>query len=257
MKPGEKLQYRTSNSVDISTTQMGTQQEMKLSTKAVFDINAEKIEGENMVFTNAFKSCATNVKMPSQGVKDSTIKLTAIVGKRTRVTMTPFGKVISTKIVDTPNIDEQLMLVLSQNASELTNIWTEFGSNPVKPGDTWKVQQKDSNDAPGNGKVYTTKNIKYYYLRNADTLKHTCAVIEYTLDISVEGGFKNPVPPGNELTVDGDGNGSGTIYIDAAQGKIIADNNKLDANQSLSIPGQSDPVLTSTKTVTSHLAIVE
>jgi hypothetical protein len=127
----------------------------------------------------------------------------------------------------------------------------------MKTGDTWKIEQKDSSDAPGNGKVYTTRNVKYHYVRNVDTLHHTCAVIGYSLDLAVEGGFKNPMPPQTNLTVDGDGTGTGTIYIDVAKGMIVASSSKLDANQSLSIPGQSDPVLTSTKTVTSHLTIVE
>ncbi|HET7153695.1 MAG TPA: hypothetical protein VFJ29_07995, partial [Candidatus Kapabacteria bacterium] len=210
----------------------------------------------SLVFTSAFKACSTIVKMPGQGIKDSTITLTPILGKRTRETMTPFGKVTSTTIVDTPNIDDQLLLLLSQNASDLSNIWMEFGGNPVKPGDTWKIQQKDTNDAPGNGKVYTTTNFQYHYLHNADTLNHTCAVIKYTTDVTVEGGFTNPISH-TDLTVDGDGKGSGTIYFDLAKGAIVANNSKIEANQSLSVQGQTDPVLTSSKSVTAHLVIAE
>lgn len=145
-----------------------------------------------------------------------------LLGKRIRFGLTPAGKVVSTAIIDTPDIADPIVKALAAQTTDLMQPWFELSANPVALGDSWTIVQIDSN-GDGNSMVYDTTILKCKYDRNTDTLHHSCVVFSFTTKISKSGTIHAPQ---GEISLDGTGTGTGTAYFDAKKGMLIASTNK-------------------------------
>jgi len=246
---GEKLKYRMM--IADSTSAMG--QDGATSFNAVLDLNTEKVYNDSMTVTAVIETLTAKVNNPMMGMGDTTITPTALFGKRTRQTLTPTGKVLSSNVVDTPDVSDPVVRYFAQHSSDLMQPWIELGATPVKKGDTWRILDIDSNDAGGKGMIYDTTTVVCSYQRNSDTLHHSCAVITYTVKIIMAG---NLTSQSGQIELDGDGTGSGTAYWDADKGRLIANNGKTNVTQNLTLTSMQQTI-TQTLSKTQNTTIIE
>jgi hypothetical protein len=120
----------------------------------------------------------------------------------------------------------------------------------VKPGGTWHEDIVDTTvDAQTGMVVVTTFAVDYRYVGTVDTLGGTLARVDWEAPaMTYSGGMK---AGGGEMTIEGDGAGSGVSYISTKDGMIVAGSRDIEANMRLTTPQMALPIaVTQSQTIT-------
>jgi len=265
MTPGEHLKYRTNNTTETATSAMGQDMDIHTTLSSIMAMNVESADANQYTFTSTFDSCSVKMEPTSPGLSDSVISnaLKEFLGKRTRITMTPMGKVLSIAMVDTPHFSNPMLSGLTKSFTKYSDMFGSFPEKSVKPGDTWTSKHNDTTDIGSGaedtgamartGTIYTTTNATYTLMRFTDTLGHHCAVIGNTFTLKTDGDMSMM---GMNMTIDGDGTGKTTFYFDADKGILVASENRTEISQNMAMTGQQNMVMPSSTTVTMHMTLM-
>jgi len=265
MASGQQFKYNSKSTTETATSAMGQDMTIHTSLFSVMAMNVESSDANQCTFTTKLDSCDVKMEPETPGVSDSVISqaLKGFLGKRTRIVMSPAGKVLSTAMVDTPDFSNPLLSGLSKSFAKYNEMFGFLPDKAVKEGDTWTAKRNDTTDVGSGSKdtgmmartgtVYTTTNVTCTLLRFADTLGHHCAVIGNTYITKTEGSM---TMMGMDMAIDGDGKGKSTMYFDPTKGMLIASNTKMEMSQNMAVSGQQNMVIPSSTTVTTDMALM-
>jgi hypothetical protein len=219
---------------------------MHVTSEAWFvpNIVLEKMTPEgNLVLVYSADSAKTHLKMPNM---DTTMVLNNIVGKRTRLTVTPRGEILKRETIDSVKTDRMMTGI---GLRELVRL-PRLAAGPVKMGDKWNVTQVDTNEL-GGGKIVTTTNIAYTLAGKEKMQNHDCLKVTYTGTSATAG--KGSMR-GLDLFVEGTGKTSGTFYFDADKGMFVRNEAKAESETTMAATGEQNmtiPISSTTSTVLS------
>lgn len=240
-----KTYHYNATAASKMTQEMGGQ-EMHVAVDAWFSpsMRLESVMPDgNIVLIYTADSAKSHVKAPNM---DSTMVLNNLIGKRTRLTITPKGEVLKRETIDTVKADRMMAGIGLRELLRLPRL----AAGPVKLGDTWNVSQADTNEL-GGGKIVTTTNIAYTLAGKEKVLGHDCLKVTYTGTATTAG---KGTMMGMELFVEGTGKSTGTFYFDAAKGMFVRNEARMENETTMAATGQQNmtiPISASTETVLS------
>ena len=250
MKPGEKLQYKAVTVSEQTQEQMGQEVTINSEGENVVDLEVEKVDKEgNITFVFSLSSMKAHVKSP---MFDTTlVNPGEFIGKRTRQTITPQGKILKSERVDTLKLSG----MLAQTGLGRGNILplVMLPAQKVGIGDTWSSSDPDTNRVAGSETVVTPK-IDYTLTAEVDTLGRKCVRISYKGELALNGKGKMM---GMQFFIEGDGPVSGTAYFAPAEGRLIATQSSFDLDMTIALTGQMNMTIPSTTTTEMTLTLVE
>jgi hypothetical protein len=243
-KKGQAYQYSTS--MDMSTTVEMMGQEMKTGNvaSAIFKFNVDKVEdNKDMVLIASVDSGFLKTHTP---MKDTTISLNALSGKKTKYVVSELGKIKSREVIDTIS-DPILQGYTNQGAFRLYTL----PENQIKMGETWNTQDSTTIDAMG-GKIVNRTAINSTLAGTEEKLGYKCLKVTFTGDVKSEG---NANIQGQKVFIEGTGKVSGTLFFDSAKGIIIYNESLTDMQMTMAVTGQQNMVIPLTQSVKSVLSI--
>ncbi len=237
--------YRFGDSTFVNSSQEMMGQEMKsksnvLSTTKVVttDVTAGK-SAVMEVSPEALKISITSAQM------DTTIVPTDMIGKRTRITVSPLGEVTNRQVIDSVRASG-LMRGVGQR--EVIRFHMYPGKS-VKIGDTWNATRNDST----MGTVVTTSKMQYTLAGKEQRLGKDALKLTYTGTLTIKG--KSSMM-GMQVFVEGSGKVSGVCYVDPVNGLPLYDESTSDMESTYAVTGQQNMTIPSSQTVVSHRTLL-
>jgi hypothetical protein len=251
--PGEKLNYAVVSNTEVNTSQGGQDMTMQNDANQSVEITVEKVEGDNVTLVTTPTSIKMHMNAPMMG--DTSLELKDLEGKRTRHWLTNAGKMLhSPELLDTGKIGDPMVAEMARGLRSSMNVLHELPAGVVAKGGAWSLTKTDTQDVQ-QGKVFSTTLIKGTYARDCDTLGHKCAVLNYTVGITMEGNMK--IQNMFDAAISGEGSGKGTVYFDVARGRMLTNISNVELNQQIAITGQQSMVIPQTMTTTTKISLVE
>ncbi len=251
--PGETLKYNVTANMEMTTSQGGQDMTMQNDATQSLELSVESVDANAISIVTKPSAMKIHMNVPMMG--DTTMELKELENRRTRSVVSPTGKQLKPPtLLDTGAITDPMVAQVSRSMEHTMNVLHELPAETVAKGGTWTLTKNDTSDVE-QGKVYTVSTMKGTYVRDCDTLGHSCAVLAYTIDLKLEGAMK--IQNMFDATITGDGTGKGTVYFDAARGKMLANVNVMEMNQQIAVTGQQSMVIPQTMTTKTNMSIVE
>jgi len=224
------------------TQEMGGQ-EMKMSQGNRFLLRAlvDEVKNGSAVLLVSADSAVTHSKNP---MRDTTMVLTDLIGKRMKITVSKSGDILDRQVVDSVTFGGQMRGAQRELLSLLV-----LPVKPVKQGDKWNLTKNDTVDQMG-GKIFTATQFEFSHAGKETKLGHNCVKINFTAKISTNGNMKMQ---GMELFVEGGGKVSGTLYFDHDKGIPVLVDSQTDTETTMAATGQQQmtiPISSSQKATT-------
>jgi len=239
---GNTYLYSTVSS-NQGTQEMGGQ-EMKFSGSSWFTLRAlvDDVKNGTTVLIVSADSAVTSSKSP---MRDTTMVMTNLIGKRMKVTLSKSGDILSREVLDSVQSPGQMR---GGAQRELLTFLT-LPTKPVKTGDKWNTAKMDTVEQMG-GKIFTSTQFEFNLTGKEQKLGHDCLKILFTGKTSTNGNMKMQ---GMELFVEGGGKISGTFYFDAGKGIPVFVESSTDQETTMAATGQQQmtvPISSSSKSTT-------
>ncbi len=230
LQQGKTYVYSDVVKADVTQEMMG--QEMKSATLSttVTRFVIEKATADAITAVQSLDSAQVAVKNARM---DTTMVLTDMIGKRSRITLSTMGKVIARAVIDSiPQAGSPMRGATVRDAMRAHM----FPEGPVAAGGTWNGTIADTNEAMG-GKMMTTSTITYTLVGEEQKAGHACVKITYTGTVAIEG--KGSMM-GMQIFTEGKGNVTGTLWFDPAAGVTVVDDAKMENDLTAAMTGQQN-----------------
>jgi hypothetical protein len=225
------------------TQEMGGQ-EMKFWQEGHFTLRTliEDVKNGNIVFVVSADSAVSSSKSP---MRDTTMVLTQLIGKRIKITLSKSGDVVGREVIDSVIMSAQMR---GGAQRELLTFLT-LPVKPVKTGEKWNATKIDTVDQMG-GKIVNSSQFEFTLAGKEKKLGHDCLKIPFTAKTTTNGNMKMQ---GMELFVEGGGKISGTLYFDSGMGLPVLVESLTDTETTMAATGQQQmtvPISSSQKSTT-------
>jgi len=237
MTPGENLKYRMTMSMNQRSNADGMNMDMGSNTFSIMHIHCERADSGTFTCTMILDTGTVSLAIPDEirpsvGL-DSVMPIENLEAKRTRITFSPSGHILSFIPLDTPATLNALLKGANLDVEKYTEMFGGLPSKPVAPGDTWTTEMNDSTNLNGMGTMYLTGTTVYTFKRIADTLHHHCAVIGSAATMNVKGAIYL-----QDVVVSGAGDMTGTIYFDIEKGAMVASTGTGETTSNMELKGE-------------------
>jgi hypothetical protein len=250
LQQGKTYLYSDVTRAEVTQEMMG--QEMKSSTvsKTVSRIALENVQGDKSL--SAVMSLDSVVLSVKSARMDTTMVMTDVMGKRSRIVLSPLGKVISRSIIDSIGKAGAPMRGASGRESARFHVFSEA---PVVVGGTWTALISDTAEVMG-GKMANVATMAYALAGEEEKAGRKCVKITYTGTMQIEG--KGSMM-GMEIFTEGKGTVTGTFYFDPAAGIMVAEESKTESDMTAAMTGQQNMTIpiSSSSTTTRALRAIE
>jgi len=246
MKKGQRLQYKTTLTVQNSMEIQGREMATGSDVNSMLHLEVEEVGKDGRItYVYALDSLQVKIKTPQM---DSTLKNPeGMIGKRTRQIMTAFGKKLKTVIVDSV----QLPGIMAQSGGRQSAFrFIELPEKEVKIGDSWTTSTPDTSTQM-NSKIILTPTATYTLAGEVDTLGYKCLRLNYKGKTSITG---NGVNMGMNFSIEGEGPISGTAYFAPKEALLVAVVGDSDLETTVALTGQMS--MTIPQSTATQLAIV-
>jgi hypothetical protein len=237
MKKGDVYLY--SDAGDNKSTQEMMGQEMKSSSlsRMLSRCVVEDVLGNGtQVLVLSYDSMIVATKSPRM---DTTMVMTGMMGKRSRIRLSPTGTVSGKETIDSVEFQG----VRRSGAFREMQRYHTFPDTAVGIGGTWTAKTLDTSSAMGQN-LQTTLN-STYSLNGVETVGGVeCLRIAYKGDSGVEGKGKNM---GMDMFIEGKGTLNGSFLFDLKRGLIVSEELKSDMEMTIAITGQQNMTIPMTQ----------
>jgi hypothetical protein len=248
-QPGATYLYADTARSNQTQEMMG--QEMKIASLTTMRtrIVCEGVQAEGaMTLITSLDSMTVAMKSP---MRDTTMVMTDLLGKRTRMTLTPGGVVLNREIVD--SLKATGMMVRGMSMREGVK-FHRLSKDPVSVGGSWKSDALDSTEMMG-GKMVSHIKMDYTVSGKGVCQGRACLQIGYKGEIGIEG--KGSMM-GMDLFMEGKGKTSGTLFFDPKDGVLVQEAASTDTEMTAAVTGQQNmtiPISSALKTTRTLLSV--
>ena len=231
--------YRFAQEMKMEITQEMMGQEMHISTDAKITSRLfvdDILSDGTMILMASLDSARAKVKSP---MMDSTLVLRDLLGKRTRVSITPLGVVTKRETIDTVKLQMRLRAFASRDYTTLQRL----PDKPVAVGDKWSSTVQDSAQTD-ELKTATSAAMEYTMVGSEVKLGRECLKIAFTGTISTTASGKSM---GMEMFTEGSGKVNGTFFFDPAAGVSVAEEAALEQELTTALTGQQNMTIPSSQ----------
>ncbi len=245
---GKTYRYRTQ--MDIESIQTMMDMEMTTTTRmtAFAHMTIENVDVDGDI---TFVSAADSLIVDMHSPRRDTVMVNpfGIVGKRTRVVATKFGRLISSTPLDTIRFPMRMGRIRSTASVSLM----EFGDRPIELGDTWDHTRIDTVEQMG-GEMVTTTDLTFTAVEMTEKLGHDCFKIVYEGSASLEGSGSMR---GMNTFIEGTGAVTGTAYFAPAEGLLVQSERTTDQEMTVAVTGQQSMTIPISQSITLATTLVE
>jgi hypothetical protein len=239
---GKTYRYQDVTKTDMTQEMMGKEMKIKSESNIVNRLVVDDVtENGNAVLLISADSMKVFSSTP---MGDTTMILSELIGKRTKVILSHLGKIENREIVDSVKL-----MGRAAGAAQRESIqFPKLSDKVVKIGDTWTATTEDTVNQMG-GKIAVTGNFEYKLLGQEKKDGCDCLKITFTGKTTTEG---KATMQGMEFFIDGSGKTSGTIYFDAKAGLVVYEETNSDSETNMALTGEQQmiiPITQVTKTV--------
>ena len=215
----KEKEYKYSTIVESKTSGQAMGQEFSMTSSADFNYSISLITADANVMTLMVRCEKFSIKinMPMMGLNDSTIVMKEYIGKRIKVVMTDGGKTLSVVPIDTiPPSRVQMMASLTPS-DIFKQIMIELPEKEVDVNDSWKDNNTDT-ISRGGMEMLMKKDVDLKIIGSEKKNDLNCWKIALAGTNAIEGSGNQR---GTDVTIDGTGKISGTMYIAPAEGVFV------------------------------------
>lgn len=238
---GNTYRYHLLSNSNITQEMMGKEMKMTNTSDMTTRILVDDVSKDgNITLIVSLDSGVSSTKNP---MMDTTMILSNLIGKRSKLGVSKLGAILLREVIDTIK-NEGMMGSGSQRG--MANM-TKLPDNPVKIGEKWSSTTIDTIESMG-GKIIHAVNNEFTLTGKEKKQNHDCLRIDY-VGTSTDTG--KMMMNGMELFVEGSGKVKGTLYFSAKLGMTVLDESVVDNEQTMAITGQQNmtiPMSVSTKT---------
>ncbi len=232
--------YRYADLVTSNMVQEMMGQEMKIYTTARMvsrvEVADKRQDGTSVLIT----SMDSLVVATKSARRDTTMVMEELIGKRTRLVLSPLGVVESRELLDSvkviPGMGRTTAFREAVRFHQLSKV-------PVAVGGKWKTAVADTNDAMG-GKMVSTSTLEYTVAGREQQMGHDCVKLTYTGTSTIEG--KGSMM-GMDVFMEGTGKLSGTVFFDDREGLVVKEEGQNDTDMTAAITGQQNMTIPMTQ----------
>ncbi|MBI5022500.1 MAG: hypothetical protein HZB59_13780 [Ignavibacteriales bacterium] len=244
---GKTYRFNHISNSNITQEMMGKEMKITNASDMTIRVAVDDITKEgNFGLVVSVDSAKNTTKSP---MKDTTMILSNLIGKRTKITVSKIGAVLSREIIDTIK-NEGIMGGGSQRG--MAQI-TRLPEKEVKIGEKWNSTTIDTIESMG-GKIYHTSNFEYTLSGKEKKQNRDCLKIDYTGTTSDTGKM---MMNGMELFVEGGGKVKGILYFDPKAGMTVVEESTTDNEQTMAITGQQNMTIPMSVTSKSVKTLLE
>ncbi|MBA4311582.1 MAG: hypothetical protein C0417_03020 [Chlorobiaceae bacterium] len=227
---GKTYRFNHISNSNITQEMMGKEMKMTNASNMTIRVAVDDLSKEgNIALIVSVDSAKNTTKSP---MMDTTMILNNIIGKRTKITVSKIGAVLSREVIDTIKNEGMMGGGSQRGMAQLTKL----PEREVKIGEKWNSTTIDTIESMG-GKIFHTSNIEYTLSGKEKKQNHDCLKIDYTATTSDTGKM---MMNGMELFVEGGGKVKGIIYFDIKLGMTVVDESTTDNEQTMAITGQQN-----------------
>jgi hypothetical protein len=227
---GKTYRYGHTTNSNITQEMMGKEMKMTNASDMTIRVAVDDLTKEgNIALIVSVDSAKNTTKSP---MMDTTMILNNIIGKRTKITVSKIGAVISREVIDTIKNEGMMGNGSQRGMAQLIRL----PEKEVKVGEKWNSTTIDTVESMG-GKIFHTSNLEYTLTGKEKKQNHDCLKIDYTGTSSDTGKM---MMQGMELFVEGTGKIKGTVYFDQKLGLVVLDESTTDNEQTMAITGQQN-----------------
>lgn len=241
--------YRFSDTTNVKISQEMMGQEMKSTSTALSTTRLVptevKSDGSTVmtVSADAMSVSIRNARM------DTTLILTDVIGKKSRLTISKLGETISRDIIDTVRLTGMAAQTGRQDMVRLHMM----PAKPVTIGEKWTSSKPDTFDT-GGGKMVTVATGDFTLLAREKKMGYECLKISYTGKMTISG---KGTMGGADYFVEGNGTTGGTYFVDAATGLPVWEESKYDIESTVAITGAQNMTIPGSQSATLHRILLK
>jgi hypothetical protein len=250
MAKGSTYRYTLTAENNAKAQAMG--QEFNSSSASTFGISlaVEDVgkDGELTCIASIDKN-TTSINSPM--MKDSALVIKEINGKRTRLTISPLGKTLSSTQIDTIQPSQTMAMLGNFNVADLLRrLLLELPEQPVGTGDTWKKTTPETLYVQGL-KLIMKPDIQYKIEGTENVGGYDCVKIAYEGTASQYGTGSRQ---GIDLVLDGTVKTKGSAYFAQKEGILVSIEST--SGNDMTVSGTGEQMFTQTQSVTSNSKMV-
>jgi len=244
---GKTYRYSHISNSNITQEMMGKEMKMTNASDMTIRVAVDDLTKEgNIALVISVDSAKNTTKSP---MMDTTMILNNIIGKRTKITFSKTGAVLSREVIDTIKNEGMMGGGSQRGMAQITRL----PEKEVKAGEKWNSTTVDTIESMG-GKIVHLSNVEYMLGGKEKKQNHDCLKIDYTGTSSDTGKM---MMNGMELFVEGNGKVKGTVYFDPKLGLIVLDESTTDNDQTMAITGQQNMTIPMSVTSKSTKTLLE
>ncbi len=181
--------------------------------------------------------------------RDTTLDVSALLGKRVKATITPLGEVKNFEEVDSVSVQNRFVSI----SQVVNSFFARLAGKEIKTGDSWNGTVIDTIKNFG-GAIIDTTDYVYTIAGKENKLGHSCVKIPFTSNLKLSG---NGNMQGMELYINGTGKATGTIYFDAEDGLLVYQESNMDNNMTMATSGAQSMVIPITQSVIATQSLIQ
>lgn len=246
-KKGKTYRYKEMSDGKIKQEMMGREIKMTSGSEIVnkYVINNVDKNG-NITLIFSAESAQMTSKSP---MADTTLVLTELIDKRSKVVLNNLGKINSREIIDTVVFRSRMAGAAQRELIK----FPIFSQNAVKFGDSWKSTLVDTIEQMG-GKITTTTEIEYKLTGKEKKFYRDCLKIDFVGNINTEGKANMQ---GMELFIEGSGKTTGVLYFDPKAGLLIYEEADTDTETTMATTGEQAMMIPISQSVKSTRTLLK
>ena len=244
---GKTYRYQDITKTDMTQEMMGKEMKIKSESNVVNRLVVDDVtKNGNAILLISADSMKVFSSTP---MGDTTIIMSELIGKRTKVVLSNLGKIENREIVDSVKITGRAAGAAQREAIQ----FAKLSDKVVKIGETWTATTQDTVNQMG-GKIAVTGNYEYTLLGQEKKDDRNCLKITYTGKTTTEGKAKMQ---GMEFFIDGSGKTSGTIYFDAKAGLVVYEETLNDSETNMALTGEQQMIIPITQVTKSIRTLIK
>lgn len=225
---GKTYRYTDSLKARITQEMMGREMTITANARVVMRYVVKTVNSDGSI--QLVYSADSMVVASKSPMRDTTLVMKDMIGKRSSVRLSKDGVVTQKKTIDSISNEARMM---GMSAVTSAPHFARFATRAIGAGDKWTSTVTDSTTTPT---MSTQSTINYEYTAGGveQKLGHTCRVITYTGSGTISG--KGSMQ-GMDLFVDGTSKVKGTMHFDVALGIVVVEDQKMENESTIAATG--------------------
>jgi len=217
---GDEYKYNLIQDSVTTTEFMGKKMEMPSKTEITLTQKVEKVDLGIAALNITYDTFNMEMNVGGKQIPSNMGK--SMVGKTNKMKISENGEIIEPKGI-------KAMVGLQGLGSDIKNIffslYPKFPEHKLKVGNNWTQKQEIPQAQMGVVIEY-----QYTLTKLEKKKEHNCAVIDYTISMTIEGGEQT------KMNMKGSGKGKGTAYFAYEKGLLVESEVVMDLTMTISAP---------------------